>query len=49
MIAFGPGTKNPNGWYIRVWPNPGFALSKGTSRLMFRFSGKPRVRVLRRK
>ena len=56
MIAFGPGTKPGvgDGWYVRLWPNPGFAIPDGDGgRLSVRlFNTKPakgakRVRHLR--
>ena len=49
MIAFGPGAKKPNGWYVRIWPNPGLALTlSGGRRVFIRAQGK-RAGVLRPK
>lgn len=41
MKGIGPGMKQPNGWYIRLWPNPGLAVTRKGSRYFIRlFSSK---------
>lgn len=41
MKAFGPGAKSATGWYVRLWPNPGFAFPWKGGRVFFRlFSTK---------